>query len=133
MASTLRPEESRVQIEKSLRAADAAAGVRSPPTEHRTTAFEPIEEAVIAIVRRDEALSSVAPVTEIGMFLFTKHVTPERPEPEVEKPSNFPATKEVTEAALEYPRNSKINFVWLFFRYWDNKTEADDSGPYIVP
>ncbi len=63
MASTLRPEESRVQIEKSLRAADAAAGVRSPPTEHRTTAFGPIEEAVIAIVRRDEALSSAAPVT----------------------------------------------------------------------
>ena len=79
--------------------------------------MRPIEEAAIAIVRRDEALSSVASVTKLGMFLFKKHVTPERPEPEVEKPSNFPTTKEVTEAALEYPRNSKIKFVRLFFRY----------------
>ena len=59
MASTLSPEEVRVEIEKSLRAAAAAAGVRSPPTEQRTAALEPIDEAAIVIVR-EELLTSRA-------------------------------------------------------------------------
>jgi hypothetical protein len=60
MASTLSPDEVRVEIEKSLRAAAAAAGVRSPPTEQRTVAFEPMDEAVIMIVREELLVSSAA-------------------------------------------------------------------------
>ena len=116
-ASTLRPEESKVQSEKSSRAAAAAAGVRSPPTEQRTAAFEPTEVGAIVTVSREAVVSKAAPETETGTFLFTTHVTSVRPAAVVEKPTNLPTTKAVTEAALEYPRNSKIKFVILFFRY----------------
>ena len=60
MASTLIPEEVRVEIEKSLRVAAAAVGVRSPPTEQRTAAFEPKEEAAIMIVREEPLMLSAA-------------------------------------------------------------------------
>ena len=66
MASTLSPEEVRVEIEKSLRAAAAAAGVRSPPTEQRTAALEPIDEAAIVIVREELLISSAALETKTG-------------------------------------------------------------------
>ena len=66
MASTLIPEEVRVEIEKSLRAAAAAAGVRSPPTEQRIAAFEPIDEAAIMIVREELLISSAALETKTG-------------------------------------------------------------------
>ncbi len=65
MASTLRPDEVKVKIVKSLRAAAAAVGVRSPPTEQRTT-FEPIEKEPIIIVREALPMSSTALETKIG-------------------------------------------------------------------
>ncbi len=66
MASTLFPEEVRVEIEKSLRAAAAAVGVRSPPTEQRTAAFEPKEEGAIMIVREEPLMPSAALKTTRG-------------------------------------------------------------------
>jgi len=66
MASTLSQEEVRVVIEKSLGAAAAAAGVRSPPTEQRTAAFAPIDEAAIMIVREELLISSAALETKTG-------------------------------------------------------------------
>ena len=66
MASTLSPEEVRVEIEKSLRAAAANAGVRSPPTEQRTAALEPIDEAAIVIAREELLMSSAALETKTG-------------------------------------------------------------------
>jgi len=66
MASTLIPEEVRVEIEKSLRVAAAAVGVRSPPTEQRTAAFEPKEEAAIMIVREEPLMLSAALKTTRG-------------------------------------------------------------------
>ncbi len=66
MASILIPEEVRVEIEKSLRAAAAADGVRSPLTEHRTVESAPIEEAAITIAREDPLISSAALETKTG-------------------------------------------------------------------
>lgn len=59
IASTLSPKCVKVQIEKSLRAAAAAVGVKSPPTEHRTAAFEPMKDAAIMTVREELMVSSV--------------------------------------------------------------------------
>jgi hypothetical protein len=96
MASTLSPENVKVQIEKSLRAAAAAVEVKRPPTEHRTAAFEPREEAAIMIVRKEPLLSSAELETKIGNCSFKTQLTPDRPAFVVEKPFKFPKTKDVT-------------------------------------
>ena len=96
MASTLSPDEVTVEIEKSLRATAAAAGVRSPPTEQRTAAFEPIDEAAIMIVREELLVSRAALETKTGNCPFISQLTPDRPAPVVVKPCKFPKTKDVT-------------------------------------
>jgi len=96
MASILIPEEVRVEIEKSLRVAAAAVGVRSPPTEQRTAAFEPMDEAAIMIVREELLVSSAALETKTGNCPFISQLTPDRPAPVVVKPCKFPKTKDVT-------------------------------------
>ena len=96
MASTLSPEEVRVKIEKSLRATAAAAGVRRPPTEQRTVAFEPMDEAVIMIVRVELLVSSAVLETKTGNCPFITQLTPDRPAPVVVKLCKFPKTKDVT-------------------------------------
>ncbi len=84
-----------MKIEKSLRAAAAAVGVKRPPTEHRTAAFGPKEEAVIIIVR-DELLGSSAVLeTKTGNCWFTTQL-PARPVLVVEKPCRLLKTKDVT-------------------------------------
>ena len=95
MASTLSPENVKVQIEKSLRAAAAAVGVKSPLTEQRTVAFEPIDEAAIIIVREELLVSSAVLETKTGNCWFTTQL-PARPVLLVEKPCRFPKTKDVT-------------------------------------
>ena len=96
MASTLSPEKVRVEIEKLLRAAAAADGVRRPPTEQRTTAFEPMDEAAIMIVREELLVSSAALETKTGNCPFMSQLTPDSPAPVVVKPCKFPKTKDVT-------------------------------------
>jgi len=96
MASTLSPDEVRVEIEKLLRAAAAAAGVRRPPTEQRTAAFEPMDEAAIMIVREELLVSRAALETKTGNCPFISQLTPDRPAPVVVKPCKFPKTKDVT-------------------------------------
>ncbi len=66
MASTRSPEYVKVKIEKSLRTAAAAVGVIMPPTEHRTAAFEPREDAAIVIVREELLVSRAALETKTG-------------------------------------------------------------------
>jgi hypothetical protein len=96
MASTLSPDEVRVEIEKLLRAAAAAGGVRRPPTEQRTAAFEPMDEAAIMIVREELLVSRAALETKTGNCPFISQLTPDRPAPVVVKPCKFPKTKDVT-------------------------------------
>ena len=96
MASTLSPEKVRVEIEKLLRAAAAADGVRRPPTEQRTAAFEPMDEAAIMIVREELLVSSAALETKTGNCPFMSQLTPDSPAPVVVKPCKFPKTKDVT-------------------------------------
>ncbi len=127
MASTLSPKNVKVQIEKSLRAATAAVGVKSPPTEQRTTAFETREEPAIMMVREELLVSSAVLETKTGNCWFRMQL-PARPTPVVEKPCRFLKTKDVTDWG-ENNRNSTINVVGLLLRYWDNNIEAERSGP----
>ena len=128
-ASTLRPAESVVQIEKSLRAAAAAAGVRRPTTEQRTTEFEPMEVGEIVIASEESDTSSAAPETGTGVFLLTRQLMAARPVPAVVKPCSFPRTKDEIKAEVDDPRNSKIKAVELFLRYWVSIIEESERGP----
>ena len=56
MVSTLRPDESNVETETSLRAAAAVVGLVSIPTEHRITEVKPNEYGVSMIVSDDVLL-----------------------------------------------------------------------------
>lgn len=116
MVSTLRPDESNVETEMSLRAAAAVVGVVSMPTEHRITEFEPNENGNSMIFSDDVLLSSAVPEIKRGTFLFTTHVVLIEETPIVEKPCTFPKTTDAT-CAFEKPRNSKLKVVRLFLRY----------------
>ncbi len=82
------------------------------------TEFEPKVTEVNMIVSAEPLPSSKAPVTKTGKFVFTTHFVSNGKEALVEKVCKFRKTMDVT-AALENPRNSKLNVVSLLLRYWD--------------
>ena len=112
--STLRPDESKVETETSLRATTAVAGVVRPLAEQRTNASVPKVEAANKNVREEAVLSTAALETETEGILLTEQlatmVAPEKP--------NKPCmTMDVTEADPEKPVNSMLNTVGLLLRY----------------
>jgi hypothetical protein len=106
--STLRPDESKVETDTSLRATAAAAGVVRPLAEQRTTASVPNWEAVNTKVSEEAMLSKTALETKTGVTLLTKQlatmVVPEKPYTPFK-------TMDVTKAETEKPVNSTLKTV----------------------